>query len=579
MSTFMHVCCNATQRVAIRSLAVALTVTLAGGSALGHDTQHDAQHDHAAVPATAPVPLFQGLGDHTFEITTSAPEAQQYFDQGLMFTYGFNHFEAVRSFEEAARRDDECAMCYWGVALAHGPHINAPMMPDAVEPAYEALQRALALAPEATEREQAYIEALSHRYALDPPEDREPLDRAYADAMRDLVENHPDDLDAATLFAESLMNLVPWNYWTAEGEARPETAELVAALEGVLQQDPYHPGATHYYIHAIENSPEPQRAEGAADRLSELNIQIGHMIHMPAHIYARIGRWHDASVANEHAIEADEAYLAAYEVEGMVPLLYHPHNVHFLSWTAGVEGRSERAYEAAKDLVEATPGDMAGDLLFLNSFLAAPTLTLVRFQRWDEVMDLAPTEHDTVFQTAVRHYALGLAHAAEGSLDKAREHAERLGEIVRSDEAAAIEQPEAFFPGGTMLQIADLVLRAEIKLLEGTAGDEPIAVLREAVALQDALPYMEPPYWFASARMDLGGALLVLDRPEEAEEVFRADLEEYPENGWALFGLKRSLQAQERNEDADQVAARFGEAWEQADLDLTINERGIAVER
>jgi tetratricopeptide (TPR) repeat protein len=579
MSTFMHIHCVSTQRAAIKSLAVALTLSLVGGTALSASAlASNPQHDHEAVPAGAAVPLFEGLGDHSFEITTSSPEAQRYFDQGLMFTYGFNHFEAVRSFEEAVRRDDECAMCYWGVALAHGPHINAPMMPDAVEPAYEVLQRALELAPETTEREQAYIAALSHRYALDPPEDREPLDRAYADAMRDLVESHPDDLDAATLFAESLMNLVPWNYWTAEGEARPETEELVAALESVLEQDPHHPGATHYYIHAIENSPEPQRAEGAADRLSELNIQIGHMIHMPAHIYARIGRWHDASVANENAIEADEAYLAAYEVEGMVPLLYHPHNVHFLSWTAGVEGRSERAYDAARDLVEATPGEMASDLLFLNSFLSAPTLTLVRFQRWDEVMDLAPPEHDTVFQTAIHHYARGLAHAAEGRLDEAREHSERLGEIVRSEEAMAIEQPEAFFPGGTMLQIADLVLRADIKLLEG-GGDEPIALLREAVELQDGLPYMEPPYWFASARFNLGGALLALDRPEEAEEVFRADLDEYPENGWALFGLKQSLQAQDRAEDADQVATRFGEAWEQADVSLTINERGIAVER
>jgi tetratricopeptide (TPR) repeat protein len=579
MSTFMHIHCVSTQRAAIRSLAVALTLSLVGGTALSASAlASNPQHDHEAVPTGAAVPLFEGMGEHSFEITTSSPEAQRYFDQGLMFTYGFNHFEAVRSFEEAVRRDDECAMCYWGVALAHGPHINAPMMPDAFEPAYEALQRAIELAPEATEREQAYIAALSHRYALDPPEDREPLDRAYADAMRDLAESHPDDLDAATLFAESLMNLVPWNYWTEDGEARPETAELVAALEDVLERDPYHPGATHYYIHAIENSPEPQRAEGAADRLSELNIQIGHMIHMPAHIYARIGRWHDASVANEHAIEADESYLAAYEVQGMVPLLYHPHNVHFLSWTAGVEGRSERAYDAAKDLVGATPGEMAGDLLFLNSFLAAPTLTLVRFQRWDEVMDLSPPEHDTVFQTAVRHYPLGLALAAEGSLDEARDHSARLGEIVRSDEAMAIEQPEAFFPGGTMLQIADLILRADIKLLEG-GSDEPVALLREAVELQDALPYMEPPYWFASARIDLGGALLALDRPEEAEAVFRADLEEYPENGWALFGLKQSLQAQDRAEDADRVAARFGDAWEQADVSLTINERGIAIER
>jgi tetratricopeptide (TPR) repeat protein len=374
------------------------------------------------------------------------------------------------------------------------------------------------------------------------------------------------------------MNLVPWNYWTEDGEPRPETAELVAALENVLEREPYHPGATHYYIHAMENSPEPQRAEGAADRLGELNIQIGHMIHMPAHIYARTGRWHDASEANEKAIEADESYLAAYEVQGMVPLLYHPHNVHFLSWTAGVEGRAERAYDTAKDLVAATPGEMAGDLLFLNSFLAAPTLTLVRFQRWDEVMDLGPPEHDTVFQNAVRHYARGLAHASEGNIEDARAESQRLSEIVASDEAAAVERPEAFFPGGTMMRIADLVLRAEIALREGER-DEPVALLREAVELQDGLPYMEPPYWFASARVDLGGALLALDRPAEAEEVFRADLEDYPRNGWALFGLREALRAQDRDDEAEQVAARFDEAWAQADIALSMNERGIAVQR
>lgn len=559
---------------AFAPVLVALAVALPDERAMAHD-RHD---DHGVIPASAPVPLFEGLGEHGLEVTTASQNARRYFDQGLMFTYGFNHFEAVRSFEEATRRDPECAMCYWGVALAHGPHINAPMMPGANDEAYAALRRALELAPEASAREQAYIEALSHRYAADPPGDRGSLDRAYADAMRDLVDEYPDDLDAATLFAESLMNLVPWDYWTADGAARPETAELVAALEGVLERDRDHPGALHYYIHAMENSPDPQRAEDAADRLAALNIQIGHMIHMPSHIYARIGRWHDASDANERAIEADEAYLAAYEVQGMVPLLYHPHNVHFLSWTAGIEGRSERAYEAAQELVAATPGEMAGDLLFLNSFLAAPTLTLVRFRRWDEVMELPAPEHDTVFQRAVRSYARGLAHAADGELEEARAKSDELGALVHSDEAAAVEAPEAFFPGHRMMRIADLVLRAEIALMEGEL-DEPVALLREAVALQDGLPYMEPPYWFASARVDLGGALLALDRPQEAEEVFRADLEEYPENGWALFGLRESLRAQGRAEEADEVAARFEQAWERADAALTMNEGGMVVER
>jgi tetratricopeptide (TPR) repeat protein len=545
-------------RFFILTLALGLTLSVLA---------HDAHHEHEAVAADAPVPLFEGLGDHHFPITAASEEAQRYFDQGLIFTYGFNHFEAVRSFEEAARQDPECAMCYWGIALALGPHINAPMFPEAVAPAYEALERALELAPQATEREQAYIEALSARYVAEPPEDRTHLDRAYAEAMREVVTNYPDDLDAATLFAESLMNLVPWNYWTEYGEPRPETAELVEVLESVMERDSYHPGATHYYIHTMENSPNPQRAEEAADNLSELNIQIGHMIHMPSHIYARIGRWHDASVANQKAIAADEAYLAAYEVEGLVPLLYYPHNVHFLSWTAGMEGRGALAYEAARDLVAETPRELAPDLLFLNSFLSMPMLTLVRFERWDEVLAEPQPPAESLYETAIWHYARGLAFAAQGQMDEASQEAASLDEIALSEEAQALEAPEAFFPGASMMEVSNNILQAEVALLQGQ-DDEAIGRLEEAVAMQDALPYFEPPHWFTSARLNLGKALLDLDRPQEAEAVYRADLEEYPNNGWALFGLAESLRAQGNIEEAEEVTRRFEEAWRHADVTL-----------
>ncbi|OJA04240.1 hypothetical protein QHL1GM_01850 [Halomonas sp. QHL1] len=530
------------------------------------EPHHGADHHAAADDGT--IPLFDGLGDHHFPITTGEEEAQEYFNQGLMFIYGFNHFEAARSFEEAVKRDSECAMCYWGLSLALGPHINAPMHPAAVEPAYRALLQAQEHATGATAREQAYIQALEARYVEEPGEDRSELDRAYSEAMRALAADYPDDLDAATLFAESLMNLVPWNYWDESGEPRTETVELVEALESVLEREPYHAGALHYYIHTIEDSPNPERAEGAADRLSELNIPIGHMIHMPAHIYALVGRWHDASAANEGALVEDESYLAQHDVEGMIPLLYHPHNFHFLAWTASMEGRFEVAYKAANELVQATQKELAGDLPFLNNFLTAPTLTLVRFGKWDDILALSGPSTEGVYGRAIHHYARGLALAADGQLVEAGEEADQLSAIAVSEEAEALEMPEAFFPGATMLAIADHVLQARLALLNDD-GDRAISLLEEAVTLQGTLPYMEPPYWFASARLNLGDALLALDRPEKAEAVYRADLEEYPNNGWALFGLAESLRTQGDQEAAEEIAVQFEEVWQHADEQLT----------
>jgi hypothetical protein len=520
----------------------------------------------SSVPDDA-VTLFDGLGDHAFPITTSSPKAQAYVDQGLIFVYGFNHYEAHRSFAEAARLDASCAMCYWGQALALGPHINAPMAPDSVEAAFKAIQNAKRLASAASPREQAYINALSARYAADPAASRSVLDRGYADAMRELATAYPNDSDAAVLFSESLMNLVAWDYWNAQGEPRPETVEFLAALETVLDRAPDHPGALHYYIHAVENSPDPARAEAAADRLRDLGITIGHMIHMPSHIYARIGRWHDASAANEGALEDDRAYLAENQAKGMVPILYHPHNYHFLSWTAGMEGRSTVALNAADRLMAGTQPELAADMPFLNLFLMAPTLTRVQFGKWDDLMARAQPPEDALFLTAIAHYGRGFALTGKGSLEKARSEAAALAAIVNSESVAAFEQPEAFFPGATILRIADLTLRAEIALADNDA-ETAVRWLDDAVALQDGLAYMEPPYWPTSARLALGRALIAADRPERAERVYRADLDQYPNNGRALAGLTKSLRAQGKNDEASETAKRFEAAWAHADMKI-----------
>jgi tetratricopeptide (TPR) repeat protein len=525
-------------------------------------------HDTVRAGADAAPPLYVGLGEHRMPITTASAEAQDYFDQGLALVYGFDHFEAARAFREAIRLDPSCAMCQWGLALALGPHINAPMAPDAVEPAYEAVTTARTLAEHATDRERAYIDALAARYAPDPRADRTALDQAYAEAMRDLTTAYPDDLDAATLFAESLMNLMPWDYWAADGSPRTATVELLEVLERVMERDPYHPGANHHYMHAVEASSRPERAEAAADRLVELGIQIGHMLHMPSHIYARVGRWHDASTANELAVEADRAYLAAVAAEGLVPVLYHPHNLHFLAWTAGMEGRSEVALRAAEELVDATLADLAHDLLFLNSFLTMPVQTMLRFEAWPDILAGGPRDGAHPFEIATWHYARGRALVEQGDLDGARAEARELAAIADGPDGAAMEQPQAFFPGASMLRIAQDILDAHLARASGDL-DAAVTALERAVERHDALPYFEPPHWFVSPRLDLGWTLLEAGRAADAESVFRADLEVYAENGWALAGLVESLLAQGDDAEASAAQARLSAAWQFADVPAT----------
>ena len=548
-----------TARLVTSLVTFLVTVALAAGAAHAQHAHDQESHETESAP-----PLLDGLGDHQMPITASA-EARPYFDQGLMLVYGFDHHEAASAFQEAIRLDPECAMCHWGLALALGPHINAPMAAEVVDVAHGAIDSALTLAGNVTDRERAYIEALSTRYTSDPTADRSTLDRAYADAMRELSAAFPDDLDAATLFAEALMILMPWDYWASDGTPRPATVELLAVLEGVMERDPYHPGANHHYIHAVEASDRPERAEAAADRLVELDIQIGHMVHMPSHIYARVGRWHDATTANERAVDVDRAHFAAVEAEGLVPALYHPHNLHFLAWTAGMEGRSDLALQAAAETAEAAFAELAHDVLLFNSFLTMPVQTLVRFEAWPEILAGGPREGAHAFETAVWHYATGRALVAVGELDAARTEARSLAAVVEAPDATDMEQPEAFFPGLTMLQIAQDVLDAHLARAEGDV-DTALASLESAVTSHDALPYFEPPHWFVSPRIDLGWMLLEAGRASDAEGVFRDDLEVYAENGWALYGLAEALLAQGADAEAAEVQARFEEAWRHADV-------------
>jgi tetratricopeptide (TPR) repeat protein len=518
------------------------------------------------------VPLFN-LGNHRHPISTQNPLAQRYFNQGLILAYGFNHAEAIRSFQEAARLDPNCAMCYWGIALALGPNINAPMADAAVPPAWTALQKAIALAPKASSREQAYIQALAKRYSAKPVSDRSPLDQAYANAMRQVAQRYPNDMDAATLFAEALMNLTPWNFWTKAGQPTTYTSEIVATLESVLQRNPNHPGANHFYIHAIEASQHPELAIPSAQRLETLVPGAGHLVHMPSHVYWRVGRYHDAARINEHAIHTDEATFA---IQGSRPdqgshsfyaLAYYPHNIHFLLAAAQMEGRSQLALEAARKLVSKIPDQAYDQVPALEDFKPMPLFALVRFGQWQAILQEPQPDPKRQYTTGMWHWARGMAYVRLGKLAQARTQYQQLHQIAQTK--AMKELTLASFPqASTLLDLASHLLAGE---LAGAAGqsDGQIAQLRSAVRIQDSLSYIEPPSWYYPVRQSLGVALLKANRAREAEKVYREDLRQYPNNGWSLFGLAQSLQAQGRSREAQTVQQRFQEAWKYADVSLT----------
>ncbi len=505
------------------------------------------------------VPLYTNLGTHHKRISTKVPAAQQYFDQGLRFVYGFNHAEAIRSFSRAAALDPTCAMCYWGIALAHGPHVNAPMDAASGVAAYEAVQKALSLTSHATAHERAYIEALAQRYEADPPADRVRLDTSYSHAMGKVAKTYPKDLDAATLYAESLMDLRPWNYWRPDGTPYPGTTDIVQQLERVLSGNPQHPGACHYYIHAVE-AVNPKAAVPCAERLARLMPGEGHMIHMPAHIYIRVGRWNDAIQANRHAIHSDEVFIEGQHPMGVYPLAYYPHNIHFLAFASTMAGRSAQAIEAADTLTSKVNLDAARQVGMLQEMLPYYVLTLTTFGKWDEVLAAPLPPDDIRFSYAMAQYARGVAHAAKAEWVDAQ----AALDIVTASDAATPQGSE----GKTALSIAVQALSGEIAVRRGDLATG-ITHFEEAVKIEDAGLYFEPPKWYYPVRHSLGAALLKAGRSVEAEKVYREDLRRFPENGWALFGLAQALRAQGRKDDAAAIEARFRNAWPDADVTLT----------
>jgi tetratricopeptide (TPR) repeat protein len=516
-------------------------------------------------PAAYAPRLLDGLGYDTHPITTRSELAQRYFDQGLALSFGFNHDAAIDSFREAARLDPDCALCAWGIAFAWGPNINAPMGPEAGRAAWEALQEAQRRAPKASAVEREYIDALAKRYAADPNADRAALDRAFADAMRGLHERHPDDLDAATLYAESLMDLTPWNYYTPEGKPLEHTVEVIRVLESVLERDPQHIGANHYLIHAFEEY-EPARAEAAADRLASLAPDAGHLVHMPTHIYWRVGRYDDAVALNEQAAAADVAYFSWCR-SSKTYATYYNHNLHFLWAAASTQGRGDLALTTARRLAANIPLEEVPALPFLEDWWPTPLFTLARFGRWDAVLAEPQPPDSLRYATAVWHYARGLALTRLGRLDEAQAEYAELETAANDPELAKL----AFDPaGGTAqerLRVGQHHLRGELAAARGDL-EAAASALEEAVWVQDSMNYIEPPAWYFPVRQALGAVLLQDGRAAQAEVVYRKDLEQHPKNGWSLFGLAQSLRAQDKVQDAEWAETGFANAWAKSDVKL-----------
>lgn len=518
----------------------------------------------------AHAPLFNNLGQHHHPISTESELTQRYFDQGLILAYGFNHAEAVRSFQQAAALDPNCAICYWGLAYVLGPNINAAMEDEAVPTAYEALQQAIALSQaHGSDREKAYIQALAQRYSPEPMEDRAALDIAYAKAMNQVAEQYPDDLDAATLYAEALMDTMPWDYWTKSGEPKPETQRLLSTLESVLRNDPNHPGANHLYIHAVEASPHPEWGEMAADRLRSLVPGAGHLVHMPAHIYINVGRYDDAVQANLKAIAADQDYLTQCHQQGMYPVAYMPHNAHF-GWSAAMLAGNRKV---ALDLADQTAHLVDQSLLrepgygTLQHYSVIPLYSLVKFGEWDKILaEPAPAE-DLQYPMGVWHYAQGMALTRKGQIEDAKVALQKLRAIA-TDPALQTVTIWDINNTGSLLNIGTEVLAGEIAAQENDYRSA-LRHLRQAVELEDNLNYDEPAPWYSPARQTLGAVLIKANNPHEAEGIYREDLRRYPRNGWSLFGLAQSLEAQGKVAEAEMVYQRFKTVWQSTDINLT----------
>ena len=536
----------------LRTVIVAFTIPVIGVPAI---TAGDAGEPLA--------PVLEGLGDLHYPITTSSEAAQRFFDQGLRLVYAFNHAEAIRAFEEATRLDPEAAMPHWGKALALGRNLNDSMPRERELQALESLKQAQERRASGNEREQALIDALASRYSAEEDVDRPAFHAAWVDAIAAVAKRFPDDPEAATLHAAAIMNTMPWDYWRG-GEPQPGTLEAKELLERVIAAHPDHPGAHHYYIHLME-AQQPQLAEPSADALGKLMPAAGHLVHMPAHIYIRVGRYDDAVTSNQRAIAADIDYIAQCNAQGLYPVAYYPHNIHFLWASATFGGRAELAIESADHLAEEVPAELAPTLAFLQNYLATPLFARVRFGRWQEVLDTPRPPAGQTFQTAMWHYAQGLALAATSDPRGARRHLRALAKLRRSPELSDLRI--SFATGSDLVRLTEHLLAGEIQAARGRMG-RAIDEMRSAVALQDSFRYAEPPSFHYPVRHSLGAVLLEAGRPTEAEAVYRRDLEHNPHNGWSLFGLATALRAQDRNQEANEVEERFVNAWQSADVEL-----------
>lgn len=505
------------------------------------------------------VPLYDNLGTLHHAITTDVPAAQDYFDQGLRWLYAFNHAAAAQSFAVAESLDPSCAMCGWGIALANAPNLNAPMDSAGGATAYAAIRRALENASGASDGERALIEAMAERFDADPLAPRPALDSAYARAMGEVADAYPEDLDAQVLYADAMMNLSPWTYYTENGEPRPDTPEILARLEYALETNPDHPGACHLFIHAVEAN-EPELAVPCAEHLAGLMPGAGHLVHMPGHIYIRVGRYADAIDANRHAVHADESYMEGPHVSrrGIYPQGYYPHNYHFMGFAALMAGDSETAVYAARKVSEKVGSEVAREFGWLEVITPFVYWTLVQFGMWDDVLAEPLPPSDLRFATAQAHYARGVAFAAKGDFVQAEVGLDTVDAIIAEYENG---DPR------TALQIAAEALAGEIALRRGD-GELAVRHFGKAADLEDGLTYNEPPTWYYPMRHSLGKALLAVGRPAEAEAEYLEDLDRFPNNGWSLFGLQQSLAAQGKVEEAAAAEARFAEAWKNADVTL-----------
>ena len=527
---------------------------------------------HAAHSALAPKPatLMTGLGSLHHPVSTKNVQAQQFFDQGLRLIYAFNHDEAGRSFQRAADLDAKLAIAYWGVAEAVGPNYNDPASDERFQAAHGAIQKAADLSADASPSEKAYIEAMAKRFPADPKADRRKAAEDYRDAMREVVKNFPDDLDAATLFAEAGMNLHPWGLWHVDGTPEEGTEEIVATLESVLKRDPDHMGAVHYYIHAVEASRSPQRALAGANKLAAMAPAAGHLVHMPAHVYIRTGDYEAAVKTNQVAAAADRAYIKASGVQGIYPMMYYSHNLHFIAMCAAMNGNYPEAKKNA-DMLAAHVGPAVKAMPPLEGFLTIPMAVEIRFHKWDSILAMKQPDPDMKITTVFWHFARGMALASKGKTSEAEAEHQIVAEAERATPEDVVFAMPVNNKAKDIMKIAESVLGAQIAMAKQDT-DGAVAMMKDAVAIQDSLKYGEPPDWFFPVRESLGAALLMKGDTSGAETVFREDLDRNPRNPRSLYGLQQALKKQGRDYDAGFVETQFNASWKGSAKSLTVED-------